>query len=55
MEIKELFEQAVAGSKALPAKPGNEILLRLYSLYKQVTQGDNDTEAPSNAFDFVTV
>ena len=53
MEIKVLFEQAVAESKSLSAKPSNDTLLQLYSLYKQATEGDNASEPPSNPFDFV--
>ena len=53
MDIKEQFEKAVIESKSLAEKPGNEILLQLYSLYKQSTEGDVSGEAPSNPFDFV--
>ncbi|MGN6293267.1 MAG: acyl-CoA-binding protein [Chitinophagaceae bacterium] len=53
MELKEQFEKAVAGSKTLSEKPGNDILLQLYSLYKQATEGDVNTDPPSNPFDFV--
>jgi len=53
MEIKEQFEQAVSESKNLPEKPGNETLLLLYSLYKQGSTGDVNTDPPSNPFDFV--
>lgn len=53
MELQELFQQAAANSKTLSAKPDNETLLQLYSLYKQGTEGDNNSEAPSNPFDFV--
>ncbi len=53
MELKEQFEKAAADSKNLPAKPDNETLLQLYSLYKQGTEGDINTEAPTNPFDFV--
>jgi diazepam-binding inhibitor (GABA receptor modulator, acyl-CoA-binding protein) len=53
MELKEQFEKAAADSKNLPAKPDNETLLQLYSLYKQGNEGDVNTEAPSNPFDFV--
>ncbi|MEO5946067.1 MAG: acyl-CoA-binding protein [Chitinophagaceae bacterium] len=53
MELKEQFEQAAAESKALSSKPSNETLLQLYSLYKQGSIGDIDTEPPSNPFDFV--
>jgi len=53
MDIKALFEQAVANSKLLTEKPSNEVLLKLYSLYKQATEGDVNTDPPSNPFDFV--
>ena len=53
MDLKEQFEKAVADSKSLAEKPGNDVLLRLYSLYKQSTEGDVSGEAPSNPFDFV--
>jgi len=52
MELKDNFEQAVADSKAIPSRPDNETLLRLYSLYKQATEGDINTEQPG-MFDFV--
>jgi acyl-CoA-binding protein len=53
MDLQQQFESAVAGSKTLSEKPSNEILLRLYSLYKQATTGDVNTDPPSNPFDFV--
>ena len=53
MELKEEFEKAVADSKNLAEKPDNQTLLQLYSLYKQSTEGDINTEPPSNPFDFV--
>jgi diazepam-binding inhibitor (GABA receptor modulating acyl-CoA-binding protein) len=53
MDLKEMFEQAVAESKSLSQKPDNETLLKLYSLYKQSTEGDVNTDPPSNPFDFV--
>ena len=51
--MKELFEKAVLESKSLSQKPDNETLLQLYSLYKQSTEGDVNTEPPTNMFDFV--
>ncbi len=54
MELKEQFEKAVTESKSLSEKPSNEVLLQLYSLYKQSTEGDVSGEAPSNPFDFVS-
>ena len=53
MELKQQFEEAIVNSKSLCEKPSNEILLQLYSLYKQSTEGDVNTEPPSNPFDFV--
>ena len=53
MELTAQFEQAVEESKNLSDRPSNETLLQLYSLYKQSTEGDVNTEPPSNPFDFV--
>ncbi|RYD52574.1 MAG: acyl-CoA-binding protein [Sphingobacteriales bacterium] len=47
------FAEAVAESKKLPQKPDNETLLRLYSLYKQATEGNAPTETAFGMFDFV--
>jgi diazepam-binding inhibitor (GABA receptor modulating acyl-CoA-binding protein) len=54
MDLKEQFEQAVADSKNLAEKPGNDVLLQLYSLYKQGTAGDVSNPPPANPFDFVS-
>ncbi len=51
MELKVSFEEAVAKVKTLTYKPSNEILLKLYSLYKQATEGDVSGERPGG-FDF---
>jgi len=53
MDLKERFEQAAADSKTLSQKPGNDVLLKLYSLYKQGALGDVNTDPPSNPFDIV--
>ncbi len=53
MDLKALFEEAVANSKTLSEKPSNETLLQLYSLFKQGSEGDVNIDAPSNPFDFV--
>lgn len=53
MDLKQQFEQAIADSKTLSERPGNDTLLQLYSLYKQATEGDVNTEPPANPFDFV--
>jgi len=45
------FEEAVAKSKTLTERPSNDVLLKLYALYKQVTEGDVSGERPGG-FDF---
>jgi diazepam-binding inhibitor (GABA receptor modulator, acyl-CoA-binding protein) len=52
MDNQKLFEEAVLASKQLSPQ-SNENLLRLYSLYKQATEGDLNIEKPSNIFDMV--
>lgn len=54
MDLKALFEQAVADSKTLSDRPSNDTLLQLYSLYKQATEGDVNVDPPANPFDFVS-
>ncbi len=53
MTTTEQFHNAIAESKNLSSKPDNETLLKLYSLYKQSTEGDADDDGPANMFDFV--
>ena len=53
MTLNEQFQKAVNESKNLPEKPSNDILLKLYSLYKQATKGDVSGEKPG--FDFVNL
>jgi diazepam-binding inhibitor (GABA receptor modulating acyl-CoA-binding protein) len=54
MSLQEEFEQAIRESKELTKRPDNETLLRLYSLYKQATEGDLSNSTPTPAmFDFV--
>jgi diazepam-binding inhibitor (GABA receptor modulating acyl-CoA-binding protein) len=42
----EQFEQAQLDVKTLTTRPSNEDLLSLYGLFKQSTDGDNDTKKP---------
>lgn len=51
-ELQARFEQAIAESKQLPAKPDNQTLLKIYSLYKQATSGDVQGARPGFS-DFV--
>ena len=53
MLLNNLFEEAVINSKSLSDKPSNEVLLQLYALYKQSTEGDIHVDEPTNPFDFV--
>ena len=55
MDLTQEFEQAIADSKLLPEKPSNDVLLKIYSLYKQATEGDFSGEMPSNPFDIVGI
>jgi diazepam-binding inhibitor (GABA receptor modulating acyl-CoA-binding protein) len=52
--IMEKFEAAVAQSKSFTQRPANDELLKLYGLYKQATEGDND-EARPGGFDFKAI
>ena len=49
LEIKLLFEKAVEESNSMTLQPGNDIVLKLYSLYNQATKGDIDTKQPTSA------
>ena len=46
-----IFEQAIAKSKTLTERPSNDVLLKLYALYKQATESDVSGERPGG-FDF---
>lgn len=39
-ELQTQFEQAAAQAMDLSTRPDNETMLKLYSLYKQATEGD---------------
>ncbi len=51
-DLQARFEQAVAESKQLSAKPDNQTLLKIYSLFKQATSGDASGARPGFS-DFV--
>ena len=44
--LQATFEAAVADSKKLPEKPDNMTLLKIYSLYKQASEGDVEGKRP---------
>ena len=45
-ELETQFEAAAENAKNLPARPDNETMLQLYSLYKQATVGDVTGKRP---------
>ena len=45
-DLKARFDEAVANSKTLSERPDNQTLLKIYSLYKQATEGDNEEAKP---------
>lgn len=45
------LEEAAALTQKFTTRPSNEELLKLYGLYKQATEGDNEGERPGG-FDF---
>lgn len=51
-DLKSRFEAAAAAAKQTKKKPDNATLLKLYSYYKQATDGDVKGSRPG-AFDFV--
>lgn len=46
-DLNATFEAAVANSKNLSERPDNATLLKIYALYKQATEGDNESKKPS--------
>ncbi|GAA4004624.1 acyl-CoA-binding protein [Comamonas faecalis] len=46
-DLNTAFETAFADSKQLSERPDNPTLLKLYALYKQATEGDNQGKKPS--------
>jgi acyl-CoA-binding protein len=52
MEMQSLFDKAVKESDSINTiRFGNKTLLKLYSLYKQATEGDAGSETPVKHFD----
>jgi len=51
MNLEEEFNNAVERTKLLSQRPPNDILLKLYALFKQATSGDIQSEKPAG-FDF---
>ncbi len=45
-DLKKAFEAAMADSKNLTDRPDNATLLKIYSLFKQGSVGDNTEKKP---------
>ena len=45
-DLQAAFDAAVAASKTLDKRPDNQTLLRIYSLFKQATEGDASGKRP---------
>jgi acyl-CoA-binding protein len=54
MATTEEFEAAAQRAQQLPTKPSNLVLLQLYALYKQATEGDISGDRPGG-FDFKAI
>lgn len=54
MEITQRFDEAVKNSKNLTERPSNDVLLKIYSLFKQATEGDVTGDRPGG-FDFKAI
>lgn len=50
--VQTEFQQAQQDVRTLTTQPSNDVLLKLYALYKQATQGDATGERPGG-FNFV--
>jgi diazepam-binding inhibitor (GABA receptor modulating acyl-CoA-binding protein) len=46
VSLQKKFDKAVADSKQLSERPDNATLLKLYALFKQASEGDNETKKP---------
>ncbi|MGN1056255.1 MAG: acyl-CoA-binding protein [Comamonas sp.] len=46
-DLQAAFDEAVKNSTTLSERPDNATLLKIYALYKQATEGDNEAKKPS--------
>ena len=46
-DLNAKFEETVKNSTSISERPDNATLLKIYGLYKQATDGDNETKKPS--------
>jgi len=46
-DLNATFAEAVKNSTSISERPDNATLLKIYALYKQATEGDNEAKKPS--------
>ena len=46
-DLQAAFDAAEKNSTSLSERPDNATLLKIYALYKQATEGDNEAKKPS--------
>ena len=46
-DLQAAFDAAVKNSTSLSERPDHATLLKIYALYKQATEGDNEAKKPS--------
>ncbi|WP_042419427.1 acyl-CoA-binding protein [Comamonas aquatica] len=46
-DLQAAFDAAVKNSTSLSERPDNATLLKIYALYKQATEGNNEAKKPS--------
>lgn len=46
-DLNAAFDAAVKNSTSISERPDNATLLKIYALYKQATEGDNEAKKPS--------
>ena len=46
-DLNATFEESVKNSTSISERPDNATLLKIYALYKQATEGDNEGKKPS--------
>jgi acyl-CoA-binding protein len=48
-DLNAAFEAAVKNSTSISERPDNATLLKIYALYKQATEGDNEATSADDA------
>ena len=45
-DLRQKFDAAAADSKNLPERPSNDVMLKMYALFKQADKGDVEGKRP---------